>query len=244
MHRDHYRIPGRARLGKHGTRGRRSTPTGTERRDPTRAGVQRQLPLDIRRDYRRRDVDLTNRTLIRGRRVVQDFGEAHRWSPALTARFDQALVVVLSGHTGDEKIRYSELISTVRHRGRVVEILDQLGLLDDDRAPAFEACLERQLDGITPASGDVEDWIRALHDGGLRLRPRAIPRRLRRWNRSRLRSGGKLYAQVTVVLRTSKVISCAFGVFAELRADRGTVREWTRTSFRPSSIRAMTVKLG
>ncbi|TQC44029.1 hypothetical protein EEB14_39665 [Rhodococcus sp. WS4] len=177
MHRDHYRIPGRARLGKDGMRGRRPTPLGTERRDPTRAGVQLHLPLDIRRDYsrfdRRRDADLTNPTLIRGRRVAQDFGEAHGWSHALTASVDQALVVLLSGHTSDEKIRYSELISTVRHRGRVAEILDQLGLLDDDRAPAFETWLERKLDGITPGiRRDVEDWIRALHDGGPRTRPR------------------------------------------------------------------------
>ncbi|MGH3803966.1 MAG: hypothetical protein ACRDTD_28305, partial [Pseudonocardiaceae bacterium] len=110
MHRDHYRVPGRARLGKHGTRGRRPTPMGAELRDPTRAGVQLQLPLDIRRDYsrfeRRRDADLTNPTLIRGRRVAQDFGEAHGWSHALIVGVDQALVVVLSGHTGGEKIRY------------------------------------------------------------------------------------------------------------------------------------------
>lgn len=177
MHRDHYRIPGRARLGKGGTRGRRPRPLGPERRDSTRAGVQLHLPLDIRRDYRRsdrrRDADLTNPTLIRGRRVAQDFGEAHGWSHALITSVDQALVVLLSGHTGDEKVRYSELISAVRHRGRVAEILDQLGLLDDDRAPAFEAWLARKLDGITPGiRRDVEDWIRALHDGAPRTRPR------------------------------------------------------------------------
>ncbi len=177
MHRDHYRIPGRERLGKRGTRGLRPTLMGAELRDPIRAGAQLQLPLDIRRDYtrfdRRRDADLANPTLIRGRRVVQDVDEARGWSHALIAGVDQALVVVLSGHTGDEKIRYSELISAVRHRGRVADILKELELLDDDRVLAFDTWLERKLDGITPGiRRDVEDWIRTLHDGGPRTRPR------------------------------------------------------------------------
>lgn len=38
QHRGHYRIPGRARLGKHGTRGQRPTPMGAELRDPPRGG--------------------------------------------------------------------------------------------------------------------------------------------------------------------------------------------------------------
>ncbi|GAA4479339.1 hypothetical protein GCM10023094_24330 [Rhodococcus olei] len=177
MHRDHYRVIGRERLGKNGTRGRRPPPMGAELRDQVWAGVQLHLPLDLRRDYgrfdRRMDADLANPTLIRGRRVAQDFGEAHGWSRALAAGVDRALVVVLSCHTGDEKIRYSELISAVRHRGRVADVLDRLGLLDDDRAPAFEAWLERKLDGLTPGiRREVEDWIRALHDGGPRTRPR------------------------------------------------------------------------
>ncbi|WP_415394263.1 hypothetical protein ACMTN4_00390 (plasmid) [Rhodococcus globerulus] len=150
---------------------------GAKLRDPIRAGVLLQLPLDTRRDDgpfdRRRDADLANPTLMRGRRVAREVGEACGWSHALTAGVDKALVVVLPGHTGDEKIRYSELISAVRHRGRVADILKELGLLDDDRVLAFDTWVERKLDGITSGiRRDVEDWIRTLHDGGPRTRPR------------------------------------------------------------------------
>jgi len=93
-------------------------------------------------------------TVIHSDQVAQDFGEAHGWSDALITSVDQALVVVLSGHTSDEKIRYSELISTVRHRGRVAEILDQLALLDDVRpqTPQRTSGRGRQRVQIGPAA--------------------------------------------------------------------------------------------
>jgi hypothetical protein len=81
---------------------------------------------------------------------------------------------LLSSPTGEDKVRYSELSPAVRHRGRVADVLDQLGLLDDDRVPAFETWLQRKLDGIAPGiRKEAEDWIRALHDGGSRTRPRS-----------------------------------------------------------------------
>ncbi|MPY85796.1 MAG: hypothetical protein GEV00_21435 [Actinophytocola sp.] len=47
MHRDHYRVPGRIRLGKRGTRGLRPAPTAIQPPPRTVAGVQLQLPLDL-----------------------------------------------------------------------------------------------------------------------------------------------------------------------------------------------------
>jgi integrase len=178
MHRDHYRVPGRARLGKLGTRGLRPKPAAVTRQEPVRTGVQLQFPLDLRRDFRsfgrRRHADLDNPAVVRARRAARALGEARGWSHELVKRVDEGLVVLLSSHTGEDKVRYSELSPAVRHRGRVAEVLDQLGLLDDDRVPAFQTWLQRKLDGITPGiRTEAEDWIRALHDGGSRTRPRS-----------------------------------------------------------------------
>lgn len=176
MHRDHYRVPGRIRLGKRGTRGLRPAPAAAQPPPRTVAGVQLQLLLDLRRDFSRfdrRHADLTNPALVRARDAARVLGEARGWSRGLATRVEQGLVVLLSAHHGEDRVRYSELVPVVRHHGRIAEVLDQLGLLDDDRVPAFETWLLRKLEGITPGiRHDAEDWIRALHDGGPRTRPR------------------------------------------------------------------------
>jgi hypothetical protein len=56
---------------------------------------------------------------------------------------------------------------------RVAEVLEEMGVLIDDRRPAFEGWLERKLDGLAPGiSREVEAWQRVLHDGGPRIRAR------------------------------------------------------------------------
>jgi len=180
MHRDHYRRPGRALLGKQGRRGLRPQPMA----QPLAAspdGDQLRLPLEVRRDYSRftraRHADLTNPTLIRAQRVAASFGESRGWSHWLVNDVDRALVILLSGHIDGDKIRFSELFPVLRRKGlsieRTVEILKQLGVFDNDRVPAFETWLQRKLDGL--AGGirrETEGWIRALHDGGPRARSR------------------------------------------------------------------------
>ena len=48
-------------------------------------------------------------------------------------------------------------------------------MLHDDRRPAFDAWLDRKLDGLTGGTRrDVERWLRTLKDGGPRSRPRSI----------------------------------------------------------------------
>jgi hypothetical protein len=47
-------------------------------------------------------------------------------------------------------------------------------VFDDDRTPAFESWLERKLAALGPGiRADVESWLRTLHDGGPRTRPRS-----------------------------------------------------------------------
>ncbi|TKA09590.1 hypothetical protein FCI23_21890 [Actinacidiphila oryziradicis] len=54
-----------------------------------------------------------------------------------------------------------------------IEVLDHIGAFLDDRTPSFETWLEWKLDGITPGiRRNVEHWIRLLHDGGPRSKPR------------------------------------------------------------------------
>ena len=94
----------------------------------------------------------------------------------LTARWHaiDRLTTIKGGRARSEAADYAwaRLANDVRHRGRVAEILDQLGLLDNDRAPAFQTSLERKLDGVTPGiRREVEDSIRTLQGGG----PHASP---------------------------------------------------------------------
>jgi hypothetical protein len=56
---------------------------------------------------------------------------------------------------------------------RVAEVLEEMGVLVDDRRRSFEDWLERKLDGLTEGIRDpVEAWTRALHDGGPRTKAR------------------------------------------------------------------------
>jgi len=169
-------------LGKQGRRppGPRLLP-GEQR--PHLAGwVQLQLPIDVRRDYARFDrhlhADLTNPTLVRARQAARAFGEARGWGHWLAKEVDRALVIALSGHTASDPIRLSELAPVLRRRGlaveRTAEVLDHLGLLDDDRTPAFEGWLDRKLHGMTPGiHRDVERWLRTLRSGGPRTHARS-----------------------------------------------------------------------
>lgn len=55
------------------------------------------------------------------------------------------------------------------------DVLDEMGILVDDRQPSFEDWLEGKLDGIAPGiAGETEKWLRTLRDGGPRARPRSI----------------------------------------------------------------------
>lgn len=144
--------------------------------------IQLRLPFEVQHDYsafdRRLHADLANPTLVQARLAARAFGEARGWGRWLIKDVDRSLVIALSGHTPDDTVRLSELAPMLRDRclgvERTAEILEHLGLLNDDRVPAFEAWLERKLDGMAPGiSGDVETWIRVLRSGGPRTSARS-----------------------------------------------------------------------
>ena len=86
-----------------------------------------------------------------------------RWTAAAKARTSR-------GHGHCPSLRARHLCA-----GHVAEVLRQAGLLDDDRRPAFDAWLDRKLDGVTAGiRRDAERWLRTLKDGGPRSRPRTI----------------------------------------------------------------------
>jgi site-specific recombinase XerD len=172
---------GQPRLGKRGRQPRSS------RADPATAPPVTdwlQPPLfEARRDFtafdRRRHADLTNPWLLRAQREARRWGEARGWTHWVANDVDRALVILLSGHTDGEEVRYSQMFPALRAHGlsvgRTAEILNLVGLLDDDRACQFDAWLDRKLTDVTAGiRHDVEHWLRTLRNGGPRSRPRKL----------------------------------------------------------------------
>lgn len=148
---------------------------------PLPAGIQLGLfappPRQLRGFDRARHADLTNPWLVRARRVAEARAEALGWPHQLRLGVDRALVVLLSGIEHGERVRFTE-IAQIRDRnlpvGRTAEVIAELGLLNDDRRPSFEHWLERNLGGLAPGiRRDVEAWLRVLHDGAPRVKPRS-----------------------------------------------------------------------
>jgi integrase len=166
-----------------GKQGRRVLKQAPDPAPPPRPRGWVQLPLfTAHRDYRRfdreRHADLANPHLVRARRMARALSEARGWSHWVASDVDRALVIVLSSHVEGEPIRYSEIFPALRARGlpvgRTAEVLGQIGLFTDDRAPAVDRWLDRKLHAIAPGiRGEVESWARTLLDGGPRTKPRA-----------------------------------------------------------------------
>ncbi|WP_194926654.1 hypothetical protein [Catenulispora pinisilvae] len=136
-----------------------------------------QPPRDFAGFDRFRHSGPANAHLVQARRQLTLIAEARGWSDEVVDDVDHALAVVLSGHAETDTVRYSELIPALRQRGlrigRAAEVLDAAGLLHDDRIPAFETWMQRKLADVAPGiTTDVQAWLRTLHDGGPRTRPR------------------------------------------------------------------------
>jgi hypothetical protein len=81
-------------------------------------------------------------------------GEARGWRSGIRAGVQRALIILLSGHVEGDIVFYSAMSSALRALdlscNRTADVLDQRGILLDDRRPCFEDWLDGKLDGITP----------------------------------------------------------------------------------------------
>jgi hypothetical protein len=150
--------------------------------------LQLHLPGPARAFDWAQHAELTSPVLTRVRRIATELGELRGWNRKLTAELDRALVVLLSGHAEGERFRYSELIGVLHRYGvsisRVADVLQRVGLLDDDRTPAFEVWLEGKLAELASGiAAEVRGWVRSLQHGGPRSHPRK-PTTIRRYVRT------------------------------------------------------------
>ncbi|MFJ7589446.1 hypothetical protein ACIQZO_19120 [Streptomyces sp. NPDC097617] len=117
-----------------------------------------------------------NPTLIEAKEAARRLAEGRGWAPWVLRKINDTLPVVLSGHAAGDTIAYSDLVVLDQLNlkvGHTAEVLDLLGILDDDRVSAFDAWLERKLTQLNPTvSAEIELWATTLRDGG----PRTLQR--------------------------------------------------------------------
>ena len=160
----------------HGSRPRAAPRRPRRALPPQAAWVQPGLPSPHARPGRRPPASPSLAAAIR---VADRLAEARGWSGEIRRRVRQGLAIALDGHQEGQGVAWSRALPALRARhlcaGHVAEVLRQAGLLDDDRRPAFDAWLDRKLDGVTAGiRRDAERWLRTLKDGGPRSRPRSI----------------------------------------------------------------------
>jgi integrase len=150
-------------------------------RPPVRR-VQLRL-FEVARDFTRFDestsIDHLNPWLRWAIYLAYQRGEARGWNREARIGVRRGLTVVLSAHTASDVVCWSELFPAMRaleiSSERVAEVLQQMGVLLDDRRPAFEDWLHRKLHGLAPGIRTaVEAWLRTMHDGGPRTKTRDV----------------------------------------------------------------------
>ena len=101
------------------------------------------------------------------------------WKRGIRLGVRRALIIVLSGHAAGDTVCYSEIFPALRARDisveRAAEVLQEMGVLVDDRRPSFEGWLERKLEGLAEGiSREAGSWLRTMRDGGPRSRARSL----------------------------------------------------------------------
>src|ERR1039457_2865033 len=170
------------RVRQHDRRGAPAKPPPTPAGRPAFRWVQPRL-FEAWRDFTRfdedADADLGNPWLAWELYLAWQRGEARGWRRGLRFAVRRALIIVLSRHQPGDTVRYSEIVPLQQaldlRAGRTAEVLQEMGVLDDDRRPSFDDWLERKLDGLAPGiRAGTEAGLRTLRDGGPRSRPRDI----------------------------------------------------------------------
>lgn len=150
---------------------------------PVARWVQPFLFDGLRRDYTRFDerehVNPDNPWLIWGHYLAHRLAETRGWTRRVRKDVQRSLTILLSNHIEGDAVFYSAMFSALRaldlSSDRTADVLNQMGILVDDRRPSFENWLEGKLDGIAPGIvRQTETWLRTLRDGGPRARPRSI----------------------------------------------------------------------
>jgi integrase len=162
--------------------GTRSGRPGLPRKQPPPAAVrpadlwvQPTLFTGIRRDYRRARTDRRreqvpdNPWLAWALHLAHTIATARGWSTIMLESVTRQLVMLLASHADEELICASDFQNAAREGegiARTLEILAQMGILDDDRPVAFDGWLAGQLAGLAPAiAAEAGHWARAARDG-------------------------------------------------------------------------------
>ena len=179
-----HHAPPRALPRRYGEKGRPRKPPPPVVTRPSPPSVQLSLVEDAgSRRYRWGRVDLrsgpppANRWLALGLHLAHTMAESRGMGPGAHRALNRVLVMVLADYAGGDAIRVSDFFELVRTHGdsvtRTVEILGQMGVLDDDRPPVFETWLAGKVEGLAPGiASEAERWVLAQRYGTPRRRPR------------------------------------------------------------------------
>jgi hypothetical protein len=115
--------------------------------------------------------------------AIDDHGDRHGWTDTIRDRARRGIRVLLAiQDTPGARISTSEAAVLLQIEGTavlpVLEVLDSVGMLRDDREPPLQAWFATQTARLpNPMRSEVTEWFHALRDGSVRpprIRPRHI----------------------------------------------------------------------
>ncbi len=115
--------------------------------------------------------------IARAMRTADRVAGAYGWSSRLRYDVGRGLIVALACRPPDELVPHSELGALTTHLRisvtRLAAVLDEAGLLLDDRVDTIEINWQRRLADVDPAiRRDALDWLARLRNGSPRSKPR------------------------------------------------------------------------
>jgi len=145
-----------------------------------------QLPLfpdNGMRQYRYGDIDLRtgpeldNPWLAWAFHIAHTHAEARGWKTTPRFNMQRALVTLLFGYRYPDIVRATDFQSVIAPLyigiDLVLEILEAMGIGDDDRPQTFDMRLHRKTDHLPPViRDDARAWAMAVNYGGPRSRPK------------------------------------------------------------------------